>query len=535
MVLTEIMCLMAAPQEPRRAILRWGLTGALGIVLPACSAALASLRPRTDRPEAPAPSRDRMAGLFVTPLPVPQVLRPSSTEGGVDRYEISQTVGKQRIRPDVDTEIWGYNGTFPGPTIHARRGRPVLMTHRNELPAPTVVHLHGGIVPADADGYPVDVVLPAGAPPDAVLAEHAKHGVAGIATGSRDYRYPNDQAAATLWYHDHRMSFTGPQVYRGLAGFYLLADEAEDNLPLPRANRDIPLMIADRMFTADGSLFYPWQDRSMRTPGVTVQYHHSGMIGDTITVNGAAWPTLEVDAALYRLRFLNASNARPYRLSLDPAPIGGGGFVQIGSDAGLLPRPVRHDAFIISPGERYDVLVDFSRYLPGTRVLLKNDLGEGTAGYVMLFEVTGKVRDDARIPDVLGQPPAPPPRTEGTADRKFGFLIGPQGVRGPPMVNFGTFNVTRIDARPALGTTEIWDLTADPTHPVHLHGAHFRILTRNGRAPEPQDGGWKDTVFLPTGGMRLAVTFTGHRGRFLFHCHNLEHGDAGMMANLDVV
>jgi spore coat protein A, manganese oxidase len=532
---TEIMGSMATPQEPpRRAILRWGLTGALGIILPACSAALASMRPRTNRPVAPAPSRDPMAGLFRTPLPVPSVLRPVSTDGGADRYEITQSVGKQQFRPGVDTEIWGYDGAFPGPTIVARRGRPVIVRHTNNLPAPTVVHLHGGIVPADADGYPVDVLLPAGAPPDAVLAEHAKHGVAGIATGSRDYRYPNDQPAATLWYHDHRMGFTGPQVYRGLAGFYLLRDDAEDNLPLPRGDRDVPLMIADRTFTADGSLFYPWQDPTQRTQGVTVQYHHSGMIGDTITVNGAAWPVLEVKAALYRLRFLNASNARVYQLVLEPAPAGGSPFVQIGSDAGLLPKPVRYDTFAISPGERYDMLVDFSRYLPGTRVLLKNTLGDGSAGYVMLFEVTEQVRDDARVPDVLGPVPAPPPRTEGTADRRFSFMIGPEGVRGPPMVNFETFSVSRIDARPVFGATEIWDLNADPTHPVHLHGAHFRILTRNGRPPEPQDAGWKDTVFLPTGGMRVAVTFSGHRGRYLFHCHNLEHGDAGMMANLDI-
>jgi len=470
-------------------------------------------------------------GAFTRPLPVPAVLRPTSTEGGVDRYEIRQTVGSQEFLPDTPTEIWGYDGTFPGPTIEARRGRPVVVTHRNELSVPTVVHLHGGVVPPEMDGYPVDYLAPAA---DPALAAHARHGVAGMAVGSRDYTYANDQAAATLWYHDHRMEFTGPQVYMGLAGFYLVRDDVEDTLPLPGGERDIPLMIADRQVDEDGSLFYPWADPTRRTPGVTVEYHHSGMLASTITVNGVAWPFLEVDAALYRLRLLNAANAHVCQLELDPPPPGGNGFVQIGSDVGLLPTPVAYDTFVISPGERYDVLVDFSRYRPGARVVLRNSISEGDAGYVMRFDVTRRAADDAHIPAALTAAPPPPPRTEGSADRRFSFFIGPEGVRGPAMTNGQTFDPTRIDATPVLGSTEIWDFTADPIHPVHLHGAHFRILERNGRPPQPHDGGWKDTVFVPTGAMRLAVTFTGHRGRYVFHCHNLEHEDAGMMANLEI-
>jgi spore coat protein A, manganese oxidase len=385
-------------------------------------------------------------------------------------------------------------------------------------------------------GYPVDFVTPVTAPrADPALTAHARHGVAGIAAGRREYRYPNDQPAATLWYHDHRMGLTGPSVYRGLAGFYLIGDEVEDALPLPRGERDIPLMIADRQFNEDGSLYYPLEDPTMRTEGVTVQYHHSGMVGDTVTVNGVAWPALEVDAALYRLRFCNASNARPYRLELDPPPPDGAGFVQIGSDLGLLPKPVPYDMFVISPGERYDMLIDFSRYRPGTRVVLKNNIGDRQDAYVMRFDVARRVTDEARIPETLTAEPTPPPRTEGTADRRFSFFIGPSGVKGPPMVNGNIFDLTRIDARTKLDTTEVWDFTADPIHPIHLHGAHFRILKRNGRPPEPQDAGWKDTVFVPTGGMRLSVTFSGYRGKYLFHCHNLEHGDTGMMANLNIV
>jgi FtsP/CotA-like multicopper oxidase with cupredoxin domain len=520
----------------RRALLRWGLAGTLGVALPGGTAAVAASLPRrtTSASAAAQVPSDQPAGAFTTPLPVPRVLRPVSTDGGVDRYEIRQAVGKHSFLPGVPSEIWGYEGIFPGPTIEARRGRQAIVVHRNELSVPTVVHLHGGVLAPKDDGYPTDYVTPVGAAVDPTLTEHAKHGVAGIAQGSREYVYPNDQPAATLWYHDHRMGFTGPSIYRGLAGFYLIRDDVEDALPLPRGSHDIPLLIADRTFNRDGSLFYPLEDPAMHRAGVTVAYHHSGMAGDTITVNGAAWPVLEADAALYRLRFLNASNARPYQLVLDPPPPGGNGFVQIGSDVGLLPRPVRYDQFIIAPGERYDMLVDFSRYRPGTRVILKNELGDGNAAHVMRFDVARAVRDDARIPDRLTPDPAPPPRTTGASDRKFSFFIGPQGVKGPPMINFKTFDMGRIDADPTFGSTEIWDLTADPAHPVHLHGAHFRILSRDGRPPQPQDGGWKDTALLPTGSIRLSVAFTGYRGRFLLHCHNLEHGDAGMMANVEV-
>jgi FtsP/CotA-like multicopper oxidase with cupredoxin domain len=518
-------------------VLRWGLVGVLGGALPAGAALAASRRtPTSARATGEVePASQVPAGLFTRPLPIPQVLTPVSTGGGVDRYEIRQTQAQQRILSDVSTPVWGYNGTFPGPTIVARRGRPVIVTHHNELSVPTVAHLHGGLVAADHDGYPLDLLLPASGTIDPEWAEHAKHGVAGAATGSRAHHYPNDQPAATLWYHDHRMGFTGPQVYRGLAGFYLLHDDTEDALPLPRDARDVPLMIADRIIKPDGTLFYPASDPTGRNPGVTVQYHHSGLLGETITVNGTAWPYLEVDAALYRLRFLNASNARVYTLILDPPPPGGNAFVQIGSDAGLLPKPVHYDQFVLSSGERYDMLIDFSRYPPGTRVYLKNTLESDKLGFIMRFDVTRRVHDDARIPDALTTDPGPPPQLPPgrTSDRKFSFFIGPPGVFGPPMVNGATFNPLRIDARPAAGATEIWDITADPTHPIHLHGGHFRIVTRDGQPPQPQDGGWKDTVFVPNGGMRLAVTLGANRGKFVYHCHNLEHGDAGMMANLD--
>lgn len=525
----------------RRDVLRWGLAGALGVALPGAAAVLASRRPAgapAPRAATPVPTVTSAAppvGAFTEPLPVPAVLRPVSTADGVDRYELRQVVARQRIRPDAETEIWGYEGTFPGPTIEVRSDRPVAMTHHNELPAPTVVHLHGAVVAADHDGYPSDFVLPAGGgwDTDAGIAGHAAHSVAGLATGSRTYRYPNQQPAATLWYHDHRMDFSGPQQYRGLAGFYLIRDETEDALPLPRDAREVPLMIADRAFDPSGALSYPSMDPTLHEPGVSVEFHHSGVLGDTITVNGVAWPAFEVDAALYRLRMVNASNARQYQLALDPPPPGGSGFVQIGSDLGLLPRPVRQDSFLITPGERYDMLVDFAAYPPGTSVRLVNTIGEGATGFVMRFDVARRVTDDARVPDSLAPDQEPAP-AGGPADRSFSFFSGPELTGLPPTVNLKTFDPARIDARPALDTTEIWNLTADPSHPVHLHLAHFRVLGRDGGPPAAQDAGWKDTVFIPEGGVQVAVRFAGYRGRYVFHCHNLEHADSGMMANMEI-
>ncbi|MGH3327440.1 MAG: multicopper oxidase family protein [Streptomycetales bacterium] len=521
----------------RRTVLQWGLAATLGLGLPAGTAVAASQRrrPGSERVATPRPVAPTAA--FRTPLPIPAVLRPVSTAGGVDRYEIRQVEARQQILPEGPvTAVWGYDGAFPGPTIEVRRGRHAVVTHHNQLAVPTVVHLHGGNVSPEDDGYPSDFVLPAGhQADDPRMAEMARHGVAGLATGSRSYAYPNDQPAATLWYHDHRMGFTGPQLYRGLAGFYVVRDEVEDALPLPRGDREIPLMITDRTFAEDNSLRYPSLDPTLEEPGVSVAAQH-GWLGDTNVVNGVAWPFHEVDAALYRLRVCNASNARPYMLKLDPPPPGGGGLVQIGSDVGLLDRPMRHDTVTISPGERYDLLVDFSAWQPGTQVVLKNHFELGEKADLVRFDIARRARDDARVPDTLAPDQgAPPPPADRPGDRQFNFTVGPKGTGLPALINFRTFDVERTDARPAFGATEIWNVTADANHPVHLHMAHFRILSRDGNPPGLQDAGWKDTVFLHDSAVKLAVAFTGHRGKTVFHCHNLEHGDHGMMTNIEVV
>jgi spore coat protein A, manganese oxidase len=244
------------------------------------------------------------------------VARPVHTHGGADHYEIVQEVARQEILPGLRTEVWGYDGIFPGPAIEARRDRPVVIRQINELPVPVSVHLHGGKTPPESESYPTDLILPRGTQDHRTHA-HGGH-VSGVDEGSREYRYPNGHRAAALWYHDHRMDFTGPQVYRGHAGMYVLRDEVEDSLPIPRGEREVPLVICDRTFLEDGSFYYPSLDPTLQDEPGVLAHAANGMYGDTILVNGTPWPQLEVSNTMHRLRILNASNARSYDLTLDP-------------------------------------------------------------------------------------------------------------------------------------------------------------------------------------------------------------------------
>jgi spore coat protein A, manganese oxidase len=434
---------------------------------------------------------------FTVPLPIPPVLRDS------DHHEVTQRPAEVEILPGMKTTVWGYNGIFPGPTIESRRGRRTVVRHTNELTVPVVVHLHGGRTPAEHDGYPTDYVRPGSA---------------------REYVYPLDQPAATLWYHDHRMDFTGPQVYRGLAGFHLVRDDEEDALPLPRGEREVPLMITDRAFAEDGSFAYPSRSDG---PGVENDYM-SGVLGDCVLVNGAPWPVMEVTNTSYRFRILNASNARRYRLALEP----GAPFVQIGSDQGLLPAPVSHDELRIAQAERFDVVVDFSRYQVGEEITMVNRLGdEGTAN-VMRFVVARRGREDSRIPSRLTEF-QPLSTSDVAVEREFEFRRGGAAHHGPTLwtVNGEPFSENTIAATPKLGTVERWRLHAkNVAHPIHIHLAPFQVVNPGGYAT-----GWKDTVDLGSGDRaEVLLRFDGYRGKYVFHCHNLEHEDMMMMANFVV-
>lgn len=512
----------------RRAILR--AAAAAGVALPlaglaACSSDTGATG-KLLRSTAPLPKP------FRSPLTVPPVLKPEGGAGG-DRYEITARAADAAILPGLTTRIWGYEGLFPGPTIEARSGRQIVVRTRNELPVPIVTHLHGGVTPPESDGYPTDFVLPVSGGHTG-QAGHAGDHAGRISRGEKEYVYPLEQRAGTLWTHDHRMDFTGPQVYRGLAAFVIVRDDEEDALPLPRGDKDIPLMITDRAFAEDGSLRYPSLDPELaRTPGTEPDYM-DGVLGDVILVNGTPWPFHEVTGTRHRLRLLNASNARRYELALDPPP-SSGGFQLIGSDLGLLDTPRVLTTLPIAQGERFDVVVDFSGYPAGTEVTLRNQLGQGDLGLVMRFVVTGKERETASVPQRLAKLDFPDPG--GVAEwRTFNLYRDAVGDHLEWTVNGKPFDMKRVDARPRLGSTEMWTVTSDVHHPFHLHLAHFKVVSRNGRSPLPSDAGWKDTVDLrPKENVQLLVRFAGYRGRYVFHCHNLEHEDMAMMVNFDVV
>lgn len=473
------------------------------------------------------PSRLRLPQPFTVPFAVPPILQPTEQRGSGVRYEMVQRPGRIQIIPGTTTTVWGYQGMFPGPTIHARRGQRVRVRQRNQLPVPVVVHLHGARVPHGSDGYPTDLIVPPHwtmPKPSSMMPADPR---ADVTTGERTYEYPIDQQAATLWYHDHRMGFTGPSVWRGLAGFFIIHDEEEDALGLPAGTRDWPVMITDRSFDSDGSFRYPSLDPNLHDmPGVSTAYA-GGVLGDVILVNGRPWPAARVDGARYRLRILNASNARRYRLTLDPPPPGGGVFVQVGSDGGLLAAPVVHDAIEIAQAERFDVVIDFARYRPGQRVVLRNEFGAGSTGQVMQFIVGPRAEDASRVPGTLTtiQP------LTAAATRSFWFAN--MGPKAGWQINGHPFDPGYPNATVPYGATEVWRLVTDMHHPIHLHEVQLQVLSRGGKAPGPYDHGWKDVIDLrPAEEATIAARFTGYSGRYVFHCHNLEHEDMAMMGNL---
>jgi spore coat protein A, manganese oxidase len=306
-------------------------------------------------------------------------------------------------------------------------------------------------------------------------------------------------------------------------------DDEQAGLNLPGGDYDVPLVIQSKEFKRDGSMVYD--------AGFT------GVLGakaNTIVVNGAPWPRFEVAARKYRFRILNASNAIPMRLALSS----GQPLIQIGTDWGLLEAPVASRSIPLSMAERVEVIIDFSVYPVGTRVVLRNLRHPGEMGEIMQFDVTRSAHDDSDVPARLCTiEPLDPAHAVQT--RRFIFK-GSDAFDLPPLV--WTINGKRFDpdkpmAEPRHGDVEIWHLANRKAyfvlgllHPVHIHLAPFQVLDRNGQSPGPHEAGWKDTIAFERGEeARVAIRFDSYRGRYLLHCHNLEHEDHAMVARFDVV
>jgi FtsP/CotA-like multicopper oxidase with cupredoxin domain len=475
---------------------------------------------------------------FRARLPIPRELTGSDLRIPIREAEV-------QVLPGRKTRMWTYGGSFPGPTIRRRAGRRTKVTFFHELPEAKElsVHLHGGHNISRFDGQP-----------GGLTALHRRSLYCQIPDGLSERRSGNDllirpgrrktyvyelmedgrgERASFQWYHDHRLDHTAPNVWRGLAGMWIIDDAFDDSLPLPSGDRDLQLMIGDRSFDRHNQLTNPFAPEA-RPP-------RDGVTGSHILVNGAFLPHHRVSARRYRLRILNVSNFRPYNLFLS----NGEPLVQIASDSGLMPKPVRRRQVLLGPGERAEVVVDFGaaagksvELRSGRRHDGKHALGSRPyVGPLMQFRVGRRRRDRTRVPRTL----RPLPRWASTAseapDRTWVLTFG-RLFRRVWTINGRTFNPARADAHPVLGTTETWQITNATafTHIMHMHHTDWYMLSRNGRKPKPWEDCLKETFFVEPGDTILvAGHFSDYIGKYVIHCHMLDHEDHGMMGQFKVV
>jgi spore coat protein A len=430
---------------------------------------------------------------FTRAMPLLRTLSPVLQAGGTDFYAVTARKAMAEFIPGAPTEVLTFGGAYCGPTIRARTGRRVVIAHTNDLgDRDMAVHLHGGHVASANDGFPTDVVPPG---------------------HTRVYNYPNNQPAATMWYHDHAHHLEAENVYRGMSGAYIIEDPAEAQLGLPTGQYDIPIMLRDGCLSADGQLVWVPDDFANRT---------------CVMVNGVPQPYFQVAARRYRFRIINSSNLRTFTLRLGS----GEQLTQIASDLSLLPAPVPAQSVRLTPAERLDVVIDFSRYPIGTQLVLE----DASAGQVMRFDVARVAPDNSRVPATL-RPALTLPTA--TVTRQVTLMI--DLATGAFTVNGQSFDPARVDFTIKRGTTEIWEVhnanvTPAIPHNFHMHLVRFTVLSRNGAAPPATETGWKDTVSLAGGEtVRLQTTFTEFTGKYVFHCHMLDHSSAGMMGRMDIV
>ena len=508
---------------------------------------------------------------YIDTLPVPRQLAPQGTgEHGV-QYHVRMLEFTRKMHSQLPpTKLWGFEGQYPGPTIEASRGTPIVVKWENNLPlrhifevdshihgampptpaVRTVPHLHGSRSTSESDGLPEKWFTPGQ-----------------VAT----YHYPNSQQATTLWYHDHAVGITRLNVYAGLSGFFLLRDDEERAMNLPSGDYEVPLLLQDRTLDEKGQLVYAptHEDGQKLPPGVW----GPELFGDLPVVNGVIYPYLEVEPRPYRLRVLNGANSRffniYFNLAKRPTDIPSlVSFNQIGTDGGFLPNPVPSNKVLLGPAERADLIVDF-RGLEGKAVTLSNDGSAPFPGWEMmlihhaqLYELmqfrvvlplSGK-RQSISMAPASSFSKLDAASTVVTRDFILSEKVDAQGRSLGVRINTKGYDdpVTEVVQ---LGTTEKWRFinTTDDAHPMHLHLVQFQILQRQGfnpaallkgtleligipRPPAANEAGWKDTAIVnPRDVLSIIARFEGYTGRYVFHCHMLEHEDNDMMRPFEIV
>jgi blue copper oxidase len=440
---------------------------------------------------------------FTQKLFIPPILESEGITDGFTNYNLTAQTGNVAFWGAKETPTLGFNGNYLGPTIRVNRGDKVRINVNNTLDEPTTVHWHGLHIPGEADGGPHQIIKP---------------------DGKWNPEFRVNQEAATLWYHPHVMGTTAEQVYRGLAGMFIIDDDNSRNLNLPKtyAVDDIPLIIQDRRFFNDGTFAY--------NPSRSDIMH--GLIGNTITINGVVKPYLEVPESLVRFRILNGSNSSLYRISLSD----GSFFNQIASDGGFLEKAVKMDNSILSPGERSEIIVDFSNFRE-KEVFLKVEIYNGREYDALKIRIKKSEGESINpIPYKLNRI-IRIPESDADVTRKFVMQTG----MGSFSINGKKMDMSRIDEIVKLGNTEIWEIYNRPMgmmqipHSFHIHDVQFQILDRNGNPPSPVESGWKDTVLIwPGETVRFIAKFEDYTGLYMYHCHFLEHEDDGMMGQFEV-
>lgn len=528
---------------------------------------------------------------------LPQAEAALGMQGGSDSFEpdvaleLTARPRNASLRPGRATSVWSYEArvlqgdpasvqelpdNYLGPILRLRRGQKVRIDFVNRLDQPSTVHWHGLHVPDTMDGHPRFAIGP----------------------GER-YRYEFEvrNRAGTYWYHPHPHGHTGEQVYFGLAGLLLVSDDEEQALPLPRGEYDVPIVIQDRSFD-DGNQFRYLSGTgptargdasgAPSAPGNTMggrgmmggmmgrgammsggmggmMTRMMGFLGDTILVNGRPDASIEVATHPYRLRILNGSNSCIYKLAWqDGRPL-----TVIGTDGGLLERPVHKDYVMLAPAERIELWADFSKDDLGTQLTMMSLAFEGAMGRMMgmmgggsmasamggsslaagarfpIFtaKVARKTNESLELPDRLSA--ISWPRLQDAVNRAKPRTFRITMAQMQWNFNSRSFEMTAVAPNEVvkLGTTEVWEFANDSgmmtmAHPIHVHDQQFQVLERRHGAGNSgvRDGyvdqGWKDTVLvMPGDRVKLLMRFADYPGLYLYHCHMLEHEDLGLMRN----
>ncbi|GAA1057095.1 multicopper oxidase [Agromyces luteolus] len=445
---------------------------------------------------------------FDTPLPVPPIAESTVAADGTRVFSLEAQAGTTEFAPGVPSETWGFDGAYLGPTIVAERGERIRVDVANALDEPTTVHWHGMHLPAEMDGGPHQMVDPG-------------------ETWSPEWEV--DQQAATLWYHPHPHGETEQHVARGLAGMFLVRDDVEAALPLPREYGvdDLPVIVQDAAFTDDGRL-------------ESAPRGFAGRMGDELVVNGARAPYAEVEAEVVRLRLLNASTARTYAFGWED----GRAVDVIATDGGLLEASVALDRVVLSPGERAEVLV---RMTPGEELRLQSVMTPEAAGLKPPIAAMNGATDafdvlELRAAEALDPAPDLPERLRELPEVAEDAVATTRTFRLDGFeINGGTMRMDHVDETVTLDTTERWivENAGEMPHSFHVHDVQFRIGAIDAAPPPAELAGWKDTILVRPGSRYELILrfedFADPATPYMYHCHLLQHEDQGMMGQFVVV